>query len=74
MNGVEFPINGVGVAHGIENSFRVDWLDWDSAAIVMLDGDTVMEFCSSSPNGFINDYDVLDQAREIVAQWDAEEF
>lgn len=54
----------IGVVHGIERTHHVFWLGDDLA---MIDH---YEFASSRSGGFIDEEDVLDQARDVVAGWD----
>jgi len=65
--------DAVGIVHGIDETYVVSWLDPDLAEIQNLHSkDIVCEFASANPGGFISADDVMDQARDIVADWDEE--
>lgn len=67
------PEVGVGLVLGIEATYRVDWVNPDLAYLVdPTDEQVVFEFASANDGGFISQYDVLGQAHDIVANWDAE--
>lgn len=63
----------MGIVHGVERTYRVDWVAADLAYLVdPTDGFVTNEFASSQSGGFINDLDVLDHAADIVAEFDME--
>ena len=65
----------IGVVRGIDETYHVEWIDYDGAALLDPDtGDTVFEFASANPDGFIDEEDVLDQAQDIVSLWDGQDF
>lgn len=69
----EYPRFAVGVVRGIESTYQVDWMGPDDAQLVDESGDLVTEFCSVREGGFISTDDLLDQAADIVVDWDAED-
>lgn len=66
--------DAVGVVHGIDDNYIVKWV---AADLVQLENtrteETVYEFASANSGGFISNDDVMDQARDIVAEWDEED-
>lgn len=67
----EFPKNNIGVVRGIDVEYDVHWVDQD-LAVLAVDGDIEAEFASTASGGFVDEADVLDQAGDIVAEWDEE--
>lgn len=69
----DFPIRSIGIVYGISGEFEVHWTNPDLVTLTE-DGDEVSTFCSTSTGGFTDQHDVMDQARNVVADWDAEGF
>lgn len=68
-----FPIIGVGLVHGVEMTYRVDWAEADLAYLAdPSDGFVEYEFASSRSSGFISTLDVLEHAADLVAEIDME--
>ena len=72
MTDHSYPQHEIGTVRGIEHEYQVHWLDLDLASLT-LDGDEQITFCSANAGGFVSTEDVVDQAEDIVADWDAED-
>lgn len=69
-----FPIRDLDTIRGIDNDYVVDWVEWDLAEIKATGGEVLLSFASDSDCGFVTESDVVEQAREIVAEWDMLDF
>lgn len=68
-----FPQWNIGVVNGIDFTYEVHWLDWDTARIT-IDGDEIVTFASSQGSGFFDIEDVLGQAVDVVYDIEDEEW
>lgn len=66
-----FPRYAVGIVHGIDETYQVDWINPDLAYLTVA-GDIAAEFCSRTEGGFISTNDLMDQAGDVIADWDSE--
>lgn len=61
----------IGTVRGIEFEYEVHWIEPDLAQLT-IDGDLYTTFCSAKSVGFLDTDDVIDQAENVVAEYDAE--
>ena len=47
----EFPMWNIGLVNGIETTYEVHWLEWDTAQVTVY-GDEIVTFASSKGEGF----------------------
>lgn len=59
----------VGTVSTSSEVYEVVWVDQDLANIEQ-DGDVILQFCSKWSNGFHGVDDVLDQANDVVVDWE----
>lgn len=64
-----FPAWNIGTVNGIEVEYDVHWLDWDRAQI-SLNGEEIVTFSSAQTIGFTSAEGVLDEALEVVLQFE----
>ena len=69
----EFPMWNIGIVNGIETTYEVHWLEWDTA-MVTVDGDEIVTFASSKGEGFTDVGDVTEQAVNVVYDIEDEEW
>lgn len=66
-----FPQMFIGTVRGIDFEYAVHWIEPDLAQLT-IDGDLYTTFCSVKSDGFLDTDDVIDQAENVVAEYDAE--
>ena len=65
----EFPKWNIGTVNTIHGTFDVHWINQDLAQITD-EGDEILSFCSKSDPGFVSVGDVIDQAEDIIIDWE----
>lgn len=66
-----FPQMSIGTVRGIDSEYVVHWIEPDLAQLT-IDGELHTAFCSVRSGGFLDTDDVIDQAENVVAEYDAE--
>lgn len=60
-----FPQFSIGELFGEKDTVEVHWLQQD-LAMLTVDGDEIIQFCSVNSGGFIDVADVMDQAADVL--------